>query len=66
MSIKQSLLSAISILFLPTLLIAQQPVAPVPPPKEVGSATNEFRAAWIATVTNIDWPTKGTTDPAKQ
>ncbi|GAB2682647.1 hypothetical protein GCM10027036_40950 [Flavihumibacter cheonanensis] len=33
---------------------------------EVGSATNEFRAAWIATVTNIDWPTKGTTDPAKQ
>jgi len=66
MSVKQSLLSAISILFLPALPIAQQPAAPVPPPMEVGSATNEFRAAWIATVTNIDWPTKGTTDPAKQ
>ncbi len=66
MSVKQSLLSAISILFLPALVIAQQPAAPVPPPMETGSATNEFRAAWIATVTNIDWPTKGTTDPAKQ
>ncbi len=26
----------------------------------------EFRAAWIATVDNIDWPDKGTTDPAAQ
>lgn len=26
----------------------------------------EFRAAWIATVDNIDWPDKGTTDPATQ
>jgi uncharacterized lipoprotein YddW (UPF0748 family) len=66
MSVKQSLLTAISILFIPALVVSQQPAAPVPPPMEAGSATNEFRAAWIATVTNIDWPTKGTTDPAKQ
>ncbi|WP_231638754.1 family 10 glycosylhydrolase [Paenibacillus sp. JCM 10914] len=26
----------------------------------------EMRAAWIATVDNIDWPTKGVTDPAQQ
>lgn len=26
----------------------------------------EFRAAWIATVDNIDWPTRGNYDPAKQ
>lgn len=66
MSVKQSLLTAISILFIPTLVVSQQPAAPVPPAMEASDATNEFRAAWIATVTNIDWPTKGTTDPAKQ
>ncbi|MES1216340.1 MAG: family 10 glycosylhydrolase [Bacteroidota bacterium] len=27
---------------------------------------NEFRAVWIATVDNIDWPTKGMTDVAAQ
>ena len=27
---------------------------------------NEFRGAWIATVTNIDWPTKGNYDSDKQ
>ncbi|SFS57430.1 Uncharacterized lipoprotein YddW, UPF0748 family [Paenibacillus sp. 453mf] len=26
----------------------------------------EVRAAWIATVENIDWPVKGTTDPVEQ
>lgn len=26
----------------------------------------EFRAAWIATVDNIDWPTKGNYDPERQ
>ncbi len=26
----------------------------------------EFRAAWIATVDNIDWPTKRTLTPAEQ
>jgi uncharacterized lipoprotein YddW (UPF0748 family) len=66
MSFKQNLLSAISILFLPTLVLAQQPAAPVAPPMEASSANNEFRAAWIATVANIDWPSKGITDPAKQ
>lgn len=29
-------------------------------------ASPEFRAAWIATVANIDWPNKGTIDPVKQ
>jgi uncharacterized lipoprotein YddW (UPF0748 family) len=27
---------------------------------------NEFRGAWIATVTNIDWPSKGNYDSDKQ
>jgi uncharacterized lipoprotein YddW (UPF0748 family) len=26
----------------------------------------EFRAVWIATIANIDWPASGVTDPAKQ
>jgi uncharacterized lipoprotein YddW (UPF0748 family) len=26
----------------------------------------EFRAAWIATVTNIDWPSSRTATPAQQ
>src|SRR5690349_8618159 len=26
----------------------------------------EFRAAWVATVVNIDWPTKGNYEPEKQ
>ncbi len=26
----------------------------------------EFRAAWIATVDNIDWPSRGNYDPEKQ
>lgn len=48
---------------------SQNPVAPVDPPQEtVPQVTqpHEFRAAWIATVDNIDWPNKGTVDPAQQ
>jgi uncharacterized lipoprotein YddW (UPF0748 family) len=33
----------------------------LPPP-----APREFRAAWVATVANIDWPSKGNTDSTKQ
>ena len=28
--------------------------------KSAGCETKEFRAVWIATVTNIDWPSKRT------
>ncbi|ULQ52229.1 glycoside hydrolase family 10 protein [Flavihumibacter fluvii] len=50
---------------------AQSPVSPVRPPEESVPVTTspvqkEFRAAWIATVDNIDWPTKGTVDPETQ
>jgi len=31
-----------------------------------GQPNYEFRAAWIATVDNIDWPSKGNYDPEKQ
>src|SRR4051812_47045259 len=31
-----------------------------------GQPKYEFRAAWIATVANIDWPTKGNYDAATQ
>lgn len=30
--------------------------------KSAGCETKEFRAVWIATVTNIDWPSKKGTD----
>lgn len=66
MSLLHSLRSAIGILLFPTLVNAQQPAAPVPPPAEANTGNSEFRAAWIATVANIDWPNKGTIDPAKQ
>lgn len=48
---------------------SQNPVAPVNPPQETVTQVtqpHEFRAAWIATVDNIDWPNKGTVDPAQQ
>ena len=40
-------------MLLPILLLSQQ--ADMPPP-----APREFRAAWVATVDNIDWPSKRT------
>src|SRR5688572_6970427 len=40
-------------LILPALAIFAQP-------------NYEFRAAWIATVDNIDWPSRGNYDPVKQ
>jgi len=40
------------LLILPALAFAQSPGATAPPPKY------EFRAAWVASVDNIDWPSK--------
>ncbi|GIP37731.1 hypothetical protein J31TS4_10110 [Paenibacillus sp. J31TS4] len=34
--------------------------------KELPSPKRELRAAWIASVENIDWPKKGVTDPSQQ
>ncbi|MEC0245547.1 family 10 glycosylhydrolase [Paenibacillus chitinolyticus] len=34
--------------------------------KETGAPKHEMRAAWIATVENIDWPVKGTYDAEQQ
>ncbi|WP_405078772.1 family 10 glycosylhydrolase [Paenibacillus chitinolyticus] len=34
--------------------------------KETGAPKHEMRAAWIATVENIDWPVKGTYDAVQQ
>ncbi|MFS0838557.1 family 10 glycosylhydrolase [Paenibacillus sp. 1P03SA] len=34
--------------------------------KETGAPKREMRAAWIATVENIDWPAKGTYDAEQQ
>ncbi|WP_290794274.1 glycoside hydrolase family 10 protein [Flavihumibacter sp. UBA7668] len=67
MQLNNSLLLAIAILLAPIFINAQQPAAPIPPPSESNnSGTREFRAAWIATVANIDWPTKGNINPEKQ
>jgi uncharacterized lipoprotein YddW (UPF0748 family) len=44
---------------------AQTRVPPIPAPVE-NTPVKEFRAAWIATVDNIDWPDKGSTSPAQQ
>ncbi|MES2318397.1 MAG: family 10 glycosylhydrolase [Pseudomonadota bacterium] len=43
--------------------VAPVPLAtgPVPPP-----APREFRAAWVSTVANIDWPSKSNLNPAQQ
>ncbi|GAO42808.1 glycoside hydrolase family 10 protein [Flavihumibacter petaseus] len=44
-----------------------QDTIPSPAPSAVVEmAPAEFRAVWIATVDNIDWPDRGTTDPAQQ
>lgn len=52
---------------------AQTPAAPISAPMEQvpanrpgPDAPKEFRAAWIATVDNIDWPEKGSYSPAIQ
>ena len=46
-------------------MIGPPPVAPfnpnVPPP-----APREFRAAWVSTVANIDWPSRSNLSPEKQ
>src|SRR5271163_4785120 len=56
MKFRSKILSAL-ILFLPAILFAAneiyRPVAITPP-----EPPREFRGAWIATVANIDWPSK--------
>jgi uncharacterized lipoprotein YddW (UPF0748 family) len=56
MKFRARILSAL-VLFLSAMLFAQneiyQPVSIMPP-----SPPREFRGAWIATVANIDWPSK--------
>ncbi|HSY09863.1 MAG TPA: family 10 glycosylhydrolase [Candidatus Dormibacteraeota bacterium] len=56
MKFRAGILSA-SVLFLPAMLFAAnfiyQPVTITPP-----NPPREFRGAWIATVANIDWPSK--------
>ncbi len=42
-----------SVVLLAGLLLAAAPPADAPPP-----VAREFRAAWVATVANIDWPSK--------
>ena len=49
MSFRPALLALTSILLIPIFVIAQ--------PK---SDKREFRAAWVAAVTNLDWPSSGT------
>jgi uncharacterized lipoprotein YddW (UPF0748 family) len=48
----------------------KQPVAPLTPPAGTAlappPAPHEFRAAWVSTVANIDWPTKPNLNPAQQ
>ena len=56
MKLRARILSAL-VLFLPALLFAQNeiyPPAAITPP----NPPREFRGAWIATVGNIDWPSK--------
>jgi uncharacterized lipoprotein YddW (UPF0748 family) len=42
------------------------PLAAAAPPSDVPSPMREFRAAWIATVSNIDWPSRPGLPVAKQ
>ncbi|MEO7496352.1 MAG: family 10 glycosylhydrolase [Massilia sp.] len=46
---------------LPAVPNPAPPTGPVPPP-----APREFRAAWVSTVANIDWPSKSTLTVAQQ
>jgi uncharacterized lipoprotein YddW (UPF0748 family) len=47
-----------------------KPVAPLTPPAGTvlapPPAPHEFRAVWVSTVANIDWPTKPNLNPAQQ
>ncbi|MBZ5857833.1 glycoside hydrolase family 10 protein [Flavihumibacter profundi] len=68
---KKRLLSYIIIFAGSCSFALAQPAAPVKGPAEESSipasnAPREFRAAWIATVDNIDWPDKGSTQPEIQ
>ncbi len=40
--------------------LLSSPVKGVAPLPEIAEPQREFRAAWVATVANIDWPTKST------
>jgi uncharacterized lipoprotein YddW (UPF0748 family) len=46
-----------------------RPPAPVPPPSaklDAPAAPREFRAAWVSTVANIDWPSKSNLSAPQQ
>ena len=45
----------------PTVIVAQSPADPGPPP-----IARELRAAWVATVDNIDWPSRQGLSTAEQ
>ena len=51
-------------IWLPLLTKAQAPAAQLPPYK--ATPKREFRGVWMATVTNIDWPTNPTLPAEKQ
>ncbi|MDX1741208.1 MAG: hypothetical protein R3178_07945, partial [Rhodothermales bacterium] len=61
-----------SVLALALLLVAScagpAPVIEAPPPPEppVPDVQREFRGAWIATVDNIDWPSRQGLSTAEQ
>ena len=56
-----------SLLVAVLLLICSQASAEYLPTKSrVPEPRREFRAAWIATVHNIDWPSKNTLAPSQQ
>ena len=44
----------------------REPVAPAPHSDVIPGPRREFRAAWVATVANIDWPSKPGLDTAQQ
>ena len=44
--------------FLLSLILAFQVISAQPLPPKPPQASSEFRAAWVATVANIDWPSK--------
>ncbi|TFW21980.1 hypothetical protein E4L98_12595 [Duganella callida] len=46
--------------------VASVPPAPPADPRVPPPAPREFRAAWVSTVANIDWPSRGNLPVAKQ
>jgi uncharacterized lipoprotein YddW (UPF0748 family) len=50
----------------PSKNIGYDLTTPSPEPAEIQSPPREFRAAWVATVANIDWPSKSTLTTEQQ